>query len=78
MSCKFLITGVEHLARGGDQVLSRYGDYYTYMEFKAHSSRIWPDRNRFVTNKPSVAHTLLPGTTVSSAEHKTVRPVHTR
>ena len=42
---------------------------YTYTEFKAHSSRIWPDGNIFLTNKPSVAHRLLPGTTISSAEH---------
>ena len=51
--------------------------YYFFTEFKAHSSKIWPDRNRFLTNKPSVAHTVLTGTTVSSAEHQTVRPVHT-
>ena len=42
---------------------------YTYTKFKAYSSRIWPDRNRSLTNRPSVSHTLLPGTTVSSVEH---------
>ena len=41
---------------------------YTFLETKAHSSRVWPDRNRFELDKPSVAHTLLPGTMVSSAE----------
>ena len=30
-----------------------------------------------LTNKPSVAHTLLPGAMVSSAKHQTERPVHT-
>ena len=40
---------------------------YTFMETKAHSSRVWPDSNRFELDKPSV-HTLLPGTMVSSAE----------
>ena len=27
---------------------------YTFMETKAHSSRVWPDRNRFELDKPSV------------------------
>ena len=34
----------------------------TFLEPKAHSGWVWPDRNRFEFDKPSVAHTLLPGT----------------
>ena len=35
---------------------------YTFMDTKAHSSRVWPDRNIFELDKPRVAHTLLPRT----------------
>ena len=50
---------------------------YTFRGYNAHSSKVWPDRIIYGQNRPSVAHTLLLGTEVTSAEHNSVTAVHT-
>ena len=72
---KMVLVSLEHIEKYCSPGMEVTLPSYTFTEYKAHSSKVWPDRNRYVLSKQSLAHTPLPGATLSSAEHHSVAPV---